>query len=124
MFYSAHVPKRAQNASAVYDVWSAEKVILKLWSREYVLIDLKVAIPEGYYGRVVGHSSMAKRYGMIFHNGTIDLDYHRIVSVILFNFCNKECVIERGDCIAHVIFERYYIPKFIEVPEFANEKTK
>ena len=56
--------------------------------------------------------------------GTTDSDYHRIVGVILFNFCNEECVIERGDCIVHVIFERYYIPKFIEVPEFASEKTK
>ena len=92
MFYSAHVPKRAHNASAVYDVWSAEKVILKLWSREYVLIDLKVAIPEGYYGRVVGHSSMAKKYGMMVHNGTIDSDYHRIVSVILSIFAIKNAL--------------------------------
>ena len=66
---SAHVPKRAHNGSAIYDVWSAEKVILKLWSREYVLIDLKVAIPEGYYGRVVGCSSIAKKYDMMVHNG-------------------------------------------------------
>ena len=57
------------DGSAIYDVWSAEKVILKLWSREYVLIDLKVAIPEGYYGRVVGRSSIAKKYDMMVHNG-------------------------------------------------------
>ena len=52
---SAHVPKRAHNGAVEYDVWSAQKVILKPWSREFVLIDLKVAIPEGYYERVVCH---------------------------------------------------------------------
>ena len=48
---SADVPKRAHVGSAGYGTWSAEKVALKPWDREFVLIDLKIAIPEGYYGR-------------------------------------------------------------------------
>ena len=58
------------------------------------------------------------------HNGTIDLDYRRIVRVILFNFSNEEYVIERGDRITQLIIERCYLPKFIEVSEFTKEKTE
>ena len=83
---AAHVPKRAHKNYAWYDVWFAEKVILKPCNQEFVLIDLKVAIPEGYYGRVVRRSGIAKKYGIIVHNATIDLDYHGIVGVIFFNF--------------------------------------
>ena len=57
---TAHVPKRAHEGSAGYDVWSAVKVILKPWNLEFVFIDLKIAIPEGYYGRVVGRSGIAR----------------------------------------------------------------
>ena len=56
----AHVPKIAHVGSAGYDIWSAEKVILNSQSREFVLIDLKMAIPDGYYEDLVGRSGIAK----------------------------------------------------------------
>ena len=57
---AAKVPKRAHVGSAVYDLWSAEKVVFKPWSREFVLIDLKIAISDGFYGRIVRCSGNAK----------------------------------------------------------------
>ena len=87
---AAHVPKRAHDGSAGYDVWSSEKVNLKPLGGEFVLIDLKVAIPEGFYGRTVGRFGIAKKYGIMVHNGTVDSDYRGIVGVILFNFSNEE----------------------------------
>ena len=94
------------------------------WSWEFILIDLKVAILEGYYGRVVGCSGISKKYGIMLYNGTIDSDYRGVVGVILFNFSNEEYIIERGDRIAQVIFERYYTLKLREVSDFSNEKTE
>ena len=58
------------------------------------------------------------------YNGTIDSDYRGVVGVILFNFSNEEYIIERGDRIAQVIFERYYTLKLREVSDFSNEKTE
>ena len=121
---AAHVPKTAHNASAGYDIWCGEKVILKPWSRKVILTDLKQAIPEGYYGRVVRRSGIAKKYGVMVHNGTIDSDYHGIVGVILFHFSNEEYVIERGDRIAQMIIERFFTRKFGEVREFSKENTE
>ena len=121
---TAHVPKRAHEGSAGYDVWSAVKVILKPWNEELVLIDLKVAIPESFYGRVVGRSGIAKKYGIMVHNGTVHSNYCGIIGVILFNFFNEEYLIEKGDRIAQMIIERYYTPMFVEVSDFTNEKTE
>ena len=97
---------------------------LKPWSNNFILVDLCMAIPEGYYGRVVGHSGSAKKYGIMLHNGAIDSDYWRNVGVILFNFSNEEYVVERGDRIAQMIVERYGTPKFVEVHEFAKKTER
>ena len=47
----AHVPKRAYQASAGYDLLSAERKILKPWSKEIVKLVLNIAFLNGYYGR-------------------------------------------------------------------------
>ena len=102
---ASHGLKQAHVGSAGYDGCSAEKVNLKPWGREFVLIDLKVAVPEGFYRRVVGCSGIAKNYSIMVHSGTIDLDYCGIVGVVLSNFPNEEYVIERGDPITQVTIE-------------------
>ena len=76
---NAHVPKRAYPGSAGYDLFAAERKVLKPWSRELFRLDLLIAIPEGYYGRVLwlkgimfGRSDLANVHGITVHNGTID----------------------------------------------------
>ena len=70
-----HVPKRAFPESASSGLWIADRKILKLWSRELVKLELSIAIPKGYYGRIVGRSGLAISQDIIVHNGTIDSDY-------------------------------------------------
>ena len=82
-----------------------------------------IAIPEGYYGRIVGCSGLANTHGITVHNGTIDSDYRGIVCVVLFNLFNEEYVVETGNRIGQLIIERCYTPKFVEVNEFNEEKT-
>ena len=82
---NAHVPKK------VYpDLWAANAKVLKLWSRELIRLDLFIAIPERYYGRIVGRSGLANTHGISVHNGTIDMDYRGIVCVVLFNLFNEK----------------------------------
>ena len=73
---ATHVLKGAYNGSSGYNLWSAEKKILRSWSRELILIDLNIAIPEGHYGRIVRRFGIAKKYGIMVHNGAIDSDCH------------------------------------------------
>ena len=82
-----------------------------------------IAIPEGYYGRIVGCSGLANTHGITVHNGTTDSDYRGIVCVVLFNLFNEEYVVETDNRIGQLIIERCYTPKFVEVNEFNEEKT-
>ena len=66
-----------------------------------------MAIPDGYYGGIVGRYGIEKKYGIMVHNEMIDSDYCRNVGVVLFNFSNEEYAIERGDRIPQMIIERY-----------------
>ena len=66
---NADIPKRAYPGSAGYGLLAAETKVLKPWSRELIRLDLLMAIPKGYYGRIVGRSNT---HGITVHNGTID----------------------------------------------------
>ena len=48
---NAHTPKTVYPGSAGYDLWAAERKVLKPWSRELIRLNFFIAIPEGYYGR-------------------------------------------------------------------------
>ena len=72
---NAHIPKRAYPGSPGYDLLLAETKVLKPWSRELIRLDLVMAIPKGYYGRIVGHSGLGNTHGITVHNGTTDSDY-------------------------------------------------
>ena len=83
-----------------------------------------MAIPKGYYGRIVGRSGLANTHGITVHNGMTDSDYRGKLCVVLFNLSNEEYVIETVNCIAQLIIERCFTPKFAEVSEFTEEKTE
>ena len=74
-----HIPKSAYQGLAGYDIFAAETKVLKPWGRALIKLDLNIAIPEGYYGRIVGRSGLANTCGIIFHDGMIDLDYRGVV---------------------------------------------
>ena len=83
-----------------------------------------MAIPVGYYGRIIGRSGLPNVHGITVHNGTIDSDYRGKVCLILFNLSNEEYVVGTGNRIAQLIIEQCFTPKFVEVSEFTEENTK
>ena len=89
-----------------YDLWAAERRVLKPWTRELIRLDLFIAIPEGYYGRIVGPSSLANVHGITVHRGTNDSDYRGIVCMVLLNLSNEEYVVETGNSIGQLML--YY----------------
>ena len=121
---NAHIPTRAYPGSAGYDLLAAETKVLRAWSRELIRLDLLMAIPKGYYGRIVCRSGLANTHGITVHDGTIDLDYRGKVCVALFNLSDEEYVVETGKCVAQLIIEHCFTPKFVEVGEFTEEKTE
>ena len=87
---SVHIPKGAYPDSAGYDLWTAETKVSKPWCRELISLDLYMAIPKGYYGRIVGRSGLENAHGIVVHNETIDLDYRGKVSFLIFPMKNMQ----------------------------------
>lgn len=76
---------------------------------------IKVAIPEGYYGRVAPRSGLAFKHGIDVLAGVIDSDYRGELKVILLNTGDEDVVIEHGERIAQLIIEKIAIPDIIVV---------
>ena len=76
-----------------------------------------MALPPGCYGRVAPRSGLALKKSIDIGAGVIDSDYRGEVGVILFNFGNKDFIVNMGDRIAQLIFEKIKTPKIKETDE-------
>lgn len=60
----------------------------------------KIAIPNGYYGRIAPRCGIADSNFIDIGAGVIDSDYRGEIKILLFNFSNKDYFINKGDRIA------------------------
>lgn len=98
---NAYVPARKTAGAAGYDVHSVERTHLLRGQIVKVPTGLRVAIPEGYVGRIVGRSSRTLA-GLLVHEGTIDSDYRGEVSIIMES-TGTGSTIEPGERIAQLV---------------------
>jgi len=119
----AIVPMKA-NGDAGYDLYSAEEYILQPLERKLFKTNIAMSIPYGYYGRIADRSGNAFKRGLHVMGGVIDSTYRGDIGVILVNLNRLEpgnedycTVINKGDRIAQIIFEKYNDAKFVEVEE-------
>ena len=70
-----------------------------------------MALPPDCYGRIAPRSRLALKKFIDVGAGVIDSDYHGEIGVILFNFGNEDFVVNMGDKIAQLIFERINTPE-------------
>ena len=82
----ARAPTKAYPGSAGYDLYSSECRVLTAGERALIRVDLQMAIPEEYYGSIVGRSGLANSRGVVAFPGTTDSDYRGIACVILLFF--------------------------------------
>ena len=73
-----------------------------------------MALPTGCYGRIAPRSGLALKKFIDIGAGVIDANYRGEVGVILFNFGNEDFVVNMGDRIAQLIFEKIKTPEIKE----------
>ena len=112
----AKEPSQANFSDAGYDLFSTEELNLKPFERSVVKTGIKLALPEGYYGRVAPRSGLAIKKGIDVLAGVIDSGYRGEVQVCLLNTSHEDWVeIKEGDRIAQILFQ--------EVPEFQLQQV-
>ena len=114
----AMMPLKAYPDSAGSDLYTNETKLLPVRGRVRVSVDLKLAIPKGFFGQIVGRSGVALFKGISTFNSTVDAGYRDRIYVLLFNFSDGDYTIEKGNRIAQIIIQRYYNNiKFVEYGE-------
>ena len=106
----AKIPFRATTGAAGYDLHSIENLTLTPQTRKLIKTGIKIAISEGYYGRIAPRSSLAHKYGIDVFAGVIDSDYRGEVGIILYNSGDVEFNIGVGDRIAQLIITKIMTP--------------
>ena len=81
------------------------------FERVMVPTGLFLEIPHGYEAQVRPRSGLAIKQGLTCLNspGTIDADYRGELKVILINLSGQQQVIEHGDRIAQMVFQKVEI---------------
>lgn len=117
-FNDISLPEYATEGSSGLDLRAAVESKLILEKGKIILVptNLMVEIPLGYELQVRPRSGLAAKNGIGVLNspGTIDSDYRGEIKVILFNFSDKDFVINRGDRIAQMVISKVYKADIIE----------
>ena len=117
------LPAYATAGSSGMDVRAdlAAPIELTPLQRYMVPTGLFIEIPAGYEAQVRPRSGLAVKQGITCLNtpGTIDADYRGEIKVILINLSNETQVIQPGDRIAQLVFQKVEKIQLVEAVEIA-----
>lgn len=108
-------PVRATAKLAGYDLFSAEKVELRIQGVQTTKTDIALKMPKKY-GGIAGRSSWAQKFVSV-GAGIIVADCRENVYVILFNFSSKYYKIDIRKRIPEIIAEKISSVEFEEVSD-------
>ena len=103
---NAKLPIRGTKGAAGYDMAAAQAAVVPAHGKVLVKTGLSMAIPPGCYGRVTPRSGLALKIFIDVGAEVIDSYYRGELRIILFNFGDEDFVINMGDEIAQLIFEK------------------
>jgi len=107
--------------AAGVDLYAAveQDVAIAPGGRVLIPTGIAIALPENYEAQIRPRSGLALKHGLTLLNtpGTIDWDYRGEIKVIVINLGDKEYILQRGERIAQMIFNRVEKAELIEVQE-------
>ena len=111
---NARLPSRGTEGAAGYDLAAAQSAVVPARGKCLVQTGLAISLPPGCYGRIAPRSGLAIKKFIDIGAGVIDCDYRGELGVILFNFGEKDFIVNMGDRIALLIFEKMKTPQIKE----------
>ena len=106
MNVNAKLPIRGTKGAVGYDLAAVQPVVVPAHGKCLVKIGLAMALPPSCYGRIAPRSGLAPKKFIYVGARVIDSDCRGEVGVILFNFGSEDLVVNMGDKIAQLIFEK------------------
>ncbi len=123
--HSKHpLPAYATEGSSGMDIRAnlEESMIIRPLQRILVPTGIFTEIPAGFEAQIRPRSGLALKQGITCLNspGTIDADYRGEIKVILINLSGDDQVVENGDRIAQVVFQKVERVSWEEVSSISN----
>jgi len=121
------IPAYATEGSSGMDLRAnlEASLILSPLERKVVPTGIFLEIPQGFEAQVRPRSGLALKQGLTCLNspGTIDADYRGELKVILINLSSEQQLIEHGDRIAQMVFQKVEIVD-LELTHQLNETSR
>ncbi len=125
-FSDIELPHYATEGSSGMDIRAAVEDSITIHAGKVVLVptNISVEIPLGYEIQVRPRSGLAAKHGIGLLNspGTIDSDYRGELKIILFNFSDKDFIINRGDRIAQLVIAEVIVANLVESDQLNKSK--
>ena len=114
---NAKLPVRGTAGSAGYDLAAAQAAVVPAHGNCLVKTGLAMALPPDCYGRIAPRSGLALKKFIDVGACVVDSDYRGELGVILFNFGDEKFLVNMGDNIAQLVFEKMKTPPVKETNE-------
>ena len=91
---------------ADYDLAAAQPTVLPAHGKCPVKTGLAMVLPPDCYGRITPRSGLALKKFIDVGAGVVDGDYRGELGVILFNSGSEDFIVNMGDKVAQLVFEK------------------
>jgi len=120
----AEMPTRAEGRPVGFDLSSFESVrVSGNGGIKKVRTGIKMAIEEGYYGKVSERSGVSTNTPLSIKGGYVDSDYRGEVHIIVMNSSSYPYDIQKGDKIAQLIIKKQEDVELEKVDAFTEPET-
>lgn len=122
---NAMVPRNAYGNDAGWDLFCSQTVVIPPWTPVDVRTGIAVAIPDGYYGRIVHRSSAPRKKGLMVLEGIIDAGFRGELFCCAWvwgkgGLIDAPQVVRVGESIAQLIVQKVEPVRFQRVIQLAD----
>ena len=89
----AKEPVQASQDAARYDLYAVEAKTLFPYSCSGLTIELRLAIPKGYFGKIFPRSGLLRDHFITCDSGVVEADYRGTIVVLLKNHSSEHYTI-------------------------------
>jgi dUTP pyrophosphatase len=100
---AAVIPTKAHPTDAGFDLVASKTTTIPANGRALIPTDIAMAIPEGYYGMVVGRSGNTIKRGLVGMTGVVDAGYRNGIGIMAFNLTNEDIIIKQGERAGQIV---------------------
>ena len=111
-------PYQATEGSAGYDLFAAETKTFLPNSVGTISLDLRWAIPTGFFGKLFPLSGLLMEHFVTIDTGVIDANFRGVIQALLVNHHpEKTFTVRTEDRIAQVVFMEKFNANFVQVSD-------